>query len=95
MLTSGNKNFAREKKILALALSETKFLNEKNYPPPPCKLYGRSLIVCCQYGEVRQYNRPRIYLVFPPFISRMICYVLSIILSSSVGSGNVPHQTTL
>ena len=53
-------------------------------------------IVYCQYGKVRQYKHRRIYLgFFFSFISRMICYVLNIVLSSSVGSGSLPHQTTL
>jgi hypothetical protein len=50
MLNSGKKIRAlRNKKIniLTLVLSEKKILNEtkNNYPPPPFKLNGRSLII--------------------------------------------------
>ena len=39
-------NSATKKKILTLVMSEKKILNEKKtYPPPPCKLNGRSLTI--------------------------------------------------
>ena len=53
MLNSGKK-FAlcatKKIKILTLVLSEKNILNEtkNHYPPPPCKLNGRSLTVKCR-----------------------------------------------